>query len=212
MSVLCVDGTNGGAPCVDGTHGGVLCVVGTHGGALCVDGTVGGASSVAGTHGGANMSSVDVLAAVGIAEMSPSLAVIDVFFALIASFSSFLVHPDTSSFSLMESDIIDVAFHAASPVSSFSSHSFELSKAPVLYSEAMVRPDASVWRAAMDQEKQSLLDMGAFEEATLPPGQKAISLKWVYDYKMDSERKGPFSRSGVYSVSGSIRRDLRACG
>ena len=28
--------------------------------------------------------------------------------------------------------------------------------------------------------------MGAFEEADLPPGQKAIGLKWVYDYKTDT--------------------------
>ena len=38
----------------------------------------------------------------------------------------------------------------------------------------------------MDRERQSLLDMGAFEEADLPPGQKAVRLKWVYDYKTDA--------------------------
>ena len=38
----------------------------------------------------------------------------------------------------------------------------------------------------MDRKKQSLVDMGAFEEADLLPGQKAIDLKWVYDYKTDA--------------------------
>ena len=38
----------------------------------------------------------------------------------------------------------------------------------------------------MDRKRQSLVNMGAFEEADLPPGQKAVSLKWVYDYKTDS--------------------------
>lgn len=33
---------------------------------------------------------------------------------------------------------------------------FDLSKAPLSYSEALARPDASVWQAAMDREKNSL--------------------------------------------------------
>ena len=37
----------------------------------------------------------------------------------------------------------------------------------------------------MDRKKKSLVEMGAFEEADLPSGQKAIGLKWVFDYKMD---------------------------
>ena len=41
----------------------------------------------------------------------------------------------------------------------------------------------------MDCEKQSLLDMGAFEEMDLPPGERTVGLKWVFDYKMDSEGK-----------------------
>ena len=81
--------------------------------------------------------------------------------------------------------MINLALYASIPASPLSSHPFDLSKPPFFYSEAMACPDASVWRAAMDQERQSLVDMGAFEEADLPPGQKAISLKWVYNYKTD---------------------------
>lgn len=45
---------------------------------------------------------------------------------------------------------------------------FDLSKAPLSYSEALARPDAPVWQAAMDREKNSLRDMGAFAEVPLP--------------------------------------------
>ena len=41
----------------------------------------------------------------------------------------------------------------------------------------------------MEREKQSLKDMQAFEEVDLPPGAKTIGLKWVYDYKTDSDGK-----------------------
>jgi hypothetical protein len=41
----------------------------------------------------------------------------------------------------------------------------------------------------MDREKQSLTDMGAFEEVDLPAGEKTIGLKWVYDYKTDADGK-----------------------
>ena len=177
VDVLRVNGTDGGAAlCVDGTNGGaVLCANGTDGGAVL---------RLGGTNGGA-VPGGDVLAAVGVADLSPSLAVIAAFFSLIAS-SSFPVLPDTCSFSLMEPDVVNLALRATGPTPSFSSRPFDLSRAPLSYSEAMARPDASVWRAAMDREKQSLLDMGAFEEADLPPGQKAVGLKWVYDYKTDA--------------------------
>src|SRR6202161_1830869 len=37
----------------------------------------------------------------------------------------------------------------------------------------------------MDRERQSLEDMGAFAEADLLAGERAIGLKWVYAYKTD---------------------------
>jgi hypothetical protein len=158
-----------------------LMVSAGHGGAVDADVD---AVSVAGTYGGA-ASDGDVLAAVGVADLSLSLAAIDAFHSLIAS-SSLPDLSDTVSISLMEPDILALAFRAAAPVPSLSSRPFDLSKAPLSYSEAMARPDASVWRAAMDRERQSLIDMGAFEEADLPPGMKAVGLKWVYDYKTDA--------------------------
>jgi hypothetical protein len=130
------------------------------------------------------------------------MAVIDAFFSLIAS-SSFPVPTTTFSLPIIESDILwnhlipeyspdpfsdpfsyPVGFLSQAP-SFRTPRTFDLSKVPSSYSEAMARPDASVWRAAMDREKQSLHDMNAFEEVDLPLGEKAVGLKWVYDYKMD---------------------------
>ena len=64
---------------------------------------------------------------------------------------------------------------------------FDLTKEPFSYVEAIARPDASAWRAAMAREKASLEEMGAFEEVDLPEGERAIGLKWVYAHKTDSE-------------------------
>ena len=71
--------------------------------------------------------------------------------------------------------------------SSFSFHRpFDLTKFPLSYSEAIARSDASVWRAAMDRERKSLEEMGAFEEVVLPKGERTIGLKWVFDHKTDA--------------------------
>ena len=54
------------------------------------------------------------------------------------------------------------------------------------YAEVVTHPDAPVWFAAMEREKTSLREMGAFVEADLPKGEKTIRLKWVYA-KTDSD-------------------------
>ena len=107
------------------------------------------------------------------ANLSPPLSVLDAFYSLIVS-SSMLDLPDTFSFPLAEPTILPLALRASVPFSPHTPRSFDLSREPSSYSEAMARPDAPVWRSAMDRERQSLLDMGAFEEADLPPGQKAV--------------------------------------
>ena len=61
--------------------------------------------------------------------------------------------------------------------------SFDLSKAPENYREAVARPDADIWRAAMDREMASLKERNVFQLTTLPPGRKAIGTRWVYAYK-----------------------------
>jgi hypothetical protein len=64
---------------------------------------------------------------------------------------------------------------------------FDLSKAPESYYEAIARPDADVWKAAMQRELTSLEDRHAFERTTLPSGRKAIGLRWCYVYKYNPD-------------------------
>ena len=130
--------------------------------------------------------------------LSHSVALIDAFFSLIAS-SSFSASEEIFSLVLVEPRILldhlcpdfPSAHSALRAVASPSfrpslASSFDLSKEPFSYSEAIARPDAAVWRAAMDRECKSLSDMGVFEEADLPPGERTIGLKWVYAYKTDA--------------------------
>ena len=76
--------------------------------------------------------------------------------------------------------------HITTLVSLVSTYNFNLSKEPSSYVEAMAQPDASVWRAVMTRERESLMEMGAFEEVDLPLGGKPVGLKWVFAYNTDS--------------------------
>ena len=52
----------------------------------------------------------------------------------------------------------------------------DLTKKPRNFAEAMARPDADAWRAAMECEKTSLKKMDAFEEVELLKGERTIGL------------------------------------
>ena len=148
--------------------------------ALAVPRTGGATSGVKAT-----TSLLSVVDSDGLSDSLPSLAVLEAFYSFVAS--SLLSDPmDTLSFPAVESDVFSLALHATSPYPSQSARVFDLSKPPSSYSEAIARSDASAWRAAMNGECQSLINMGAFEEADLPPGQRAVGLKWVYDIKTDA--------------------------
>jgi Reverse transcriptase (RNA-dependent DNA polymerase) len=130
---------------------------------------------------------------------------------VLADFIAFLtplsipIDVDIVSHSLIDedSDIIwNNTFSSAIPVSLFidndqssafqnynASRSFDLSKEPSSYKEAMAQPDADAWIAAMEREKRSLEEMGAFEEVELPSGERMIGLKWVFAYKTNLEGK-----------------------
>jgi hypothetical protein len=43
------------------------------------------------------------------------------------------------------------------------------------------------WRNAMDEEMQSIVKNGTWEHKELPPGYRAIGLKWVYKLKKDAQ-------------------------
>ena len=132
---------------------------------------------------------------------------------LLKDYMSFLASDDlphpipTASLALDESEIfwkhsIDVISSTSSlfndhsaflalpthrPSHTYTSKQYDLTKEPMSYTEAIARPDAYAWRAAMEREKTSLRDMGAFEEVDLPKGEWTIGLKWVYAYKKNAE-------------------------
>ena len=57
---------------------------------------------------------------------------------------------------------------------------------PVTYQEALAAPDAEQWKQAMDEEMASLHANGTWVLESLPPGVKAIPVKWVYKIKRDA--------------------------
>ena len=63
----------------------------------------------------------------------------------------------------------------------------QLSKPPESYHEACSRPDSAVWREAMEREMASLRSRNAFEPTILPPGRKAIGVRWVYTFKYNPD-------------------------
>ena len=143
--------------------------VAANGGVISSDAFYGGATGVA-----------------SISDLSPSIEAIE-------SFISFL---DSSCFSssVVTESLVDFEMDSFSLSDSFAlkafslpfSRPFDLSKPPSSYTEAVARPDAPIWHAAMDRERESLASMGAFEEVDLPKGERAVGLKWVYDIKTDA--------------------------
>ena len=105
------------------------------------------------------------------ADLSPSVEAVHGILSLqTSSIFPDAVDVQTDSLALMEPGIIQTSCLAA--VASSWPRVFDLTKAPSSYSEAIARPDAPAWRAAMAHEELSLKEMGAFEEVDLPPGQK----------------------------------------
>jgi Reverse transcriptase (RNA-dependent DNA polymerase) len=122
----------------------------------------------------------------GTVDLSTSHDTFADFLSFLAS-TSFPDHIETTSLDMLEPKIF--WNHSLSVVSSFRQHTrtYDLSKEPQSYTEAITRPDADAWHAAMDREKESLEQMGTFKEVELPPGERVIGLKWVYAYKMNAE-------------------------
>lgn len=57
---------------------------------------------------------------------------------------------------------------------------------PATVKEALARPDAHLWREAMQDELQSLAQNDAWELGDLPPGAKLTGSRWVFDMKRDA--------------------------
>jgi len=166
-----VDNSDGLVKAVDGGVG-IDGGVGVDGG-VDVDGGVG-------IDGGAN------LAFAASADLSPSAEAIHGILSLQTS-SSFpdAIDVGTDSLALMEPEILQAFCLAA--ITPKQPRVFNLAKEPSSYSEAIARPDAPAWRAAMAREEQSLKEMGAFEEVDLPPGQNTVGLIWVFANKTDAD-------------------------
>ena len=62
-----------------------------------------------------------------------------------------------------------------------------ISDEPKLIAEAMCRPDAAQWSAAVESELGNLTGKGTWEEAVLPAGRKVIGCKWVLKTKTDAD-------------------------
>ena len=90
--------------------------------------------------------------------------------------------PSTPDISTTHTSLLHDCFLSAPPP--FLHHrSWDLTKPPNSYHEATLRSDHSIWHSAMRRELDSLEERKAFERTFLPPGRKAIGLRWTYDYK-----------------------------
>lgn len=65
----------------------------------------------------------------------------------------------------------------------FSAMAGTLPPVPKTYKEAINSPFASQWKAAMDEEFNSLITNKTWRLTALPPGRKVIRCKWVYALK-----------------------------
>ena len=84
---------------------------------------------------------------------------------------------------------------------------FMIEPDPQSYEEAMRSSVKEEWVRAMDQEMESILRNGTYTLVDLPSGRKAISNKWVYKTKLDSQgmidrRKARLVIRGFSQVSG----------
>lgn len=77
--------------------------------------------------------------------------------------------------------------HGPDPLTFRTPRVYDLSKAPENYYEATHRSDGDVWLTAMKAEMASLHTQGVLRPATLPPGRKAIGVRWVYAFKLNPD-------------------------
>ena len=72
---------------------------------------------------------------------------------------------------------------------------YDMGVPPATYDEAMRRPDAGKWQAAMEKEMGLLRDMKVYDLVSLPPGAHAIGSRWVLEYKSRDGKGGPVEKA-----------------
>ncbi|CAI7736868.1 unnamed protein product [Closterium sp. NIES-53] len=80
-----------------------------------------------------------------------------------------------------ESDYEECAFAFFSPV--------EMPGEPATLKEALESSDAEEWKKAMESELKSIEENGTWEFVELPDGRKAITSKWLFKIKSDTDGK-----------------------
>ncbi|KAE8188964.1 hypothetical protein CF336_g5868 [Tilletia laevis] len=87
---------------------------------------------------------------------------------------------------------------------------------PATFAEALAREDRDEWKASMNDEYKSLIEMRTWELAHPPQGRKLIGCRWVYKVKTDPEgrairKKSRLVAQGFSQVEGSttMKRSLR---
>ena len=138
-------------------------------------------------------------------DLSPSLEAIESLISIV-DLSSFPDQIDTTSLLDDKNHFIHSLFSFLNPAALKAflppfSKPFDLSKPPSSYTEAVACLDAHVWHSAMDQERQSLTDMGAFKEVELPKGECTISLKWVFNIKTDANGECLYGKEKAHLVT-----------
>ncbi|KAE8181981.1 hypothetical protein CF335_g8770, partial [Tilletia laevis] len=66
---------------------------------------------------------------------------------------------------------------------------------PARFAEALSREDKEDWKASMDDEYKSLIEMQTWELCHPPPGRKLIGCRWVYKVKTDPEGRATRKKS-----------------
>ena len=72
---------------------------------------------------------------------------------------------------------------------------YDMGIPPATYDEAMCRPNADKWQAAMEKEMGLLRDMKVYDLVSLPPGAHTIGSRWVLEYKSGDGKGGAVEKA-----------------